>query len=132
MNTVLSLFGAKKYKERIKSSEHVEEVGISDFIEALSAGEPRLFLIGRPTCSECRSTIKDIIKSVEDQDIHLSYINTDEIEIEKYRELFKTFKIEYLPDVLWICGKNKVKSMTVYHPESAIQMWLSGTVSKEG
>lgn len=130
MNNVLSLVGAKKYKDRIKNSQYVEEISMLDFIGALNVGEPRLVLIGRPTCSECRSTIKDILKSVEDQDVHLSYINTDKVEIEKYRSFFKMLKIEFLPEMLWICGKNKIKSMKVYHPESAIQMWLSGTVTK--
>lgn len=124
------LFTSQKhrYKRVIDNSDHFVAIDIKALQELFEKGSDNFVYIGRPTCDTCRLFIPLLNHVLNDMNLTIYYFDTDAYIKAEYKNFFDSVNIKSLPSLLKLNGNNQYQRMKVYHPESAIKMWMTSQI----
>ena len=125
---VLILFtniSKKREYERIINNESLfVQIDVIKLRDLFEQGGTQLIYIGRPTCKTCLLFVPILEKALVTQNMKVFYFDTDRFNSDDYRSLFELLGISLLPSLIQTYGQMRYSRMAIYHPLSAVNLWL--------
>lgn len=88
-DSLKQMIESENYEKMFAHLDHITPEQAQEFID--SGEETRIF-VGRITCSYCRKQIKNVLKIVDEHNVNIYHINTDDA---NYAETTQTFRAEH-------------------------------------
>lgn len=104
---------AQKESGQIKDEEQLQlsEINMDTYLEYYNGEENKIVLLARPTCHYCQIAEPIIKKIAKDNNLEISYLNTDNFNEDDQEKLIHSdefFKEGYGTPVLLIVGQGKI------------------------